>query len=182
MAILENLESIGKSITQKSKEAARKAKDITEVMSLKAQISTEKNVIQDLYIRIGKKYFDENKYEHNEEYAEFFDKVQSGLDKVALLEQEINSIGGVKKCISCGVKIASEASFCSSCGSKLEQEEVQKESLEFQVSVYEEEFLEELSVEEEIPADSTVTITEEVVKSEDGRVRASIVVEEKESE
>lgn len=177
MAILDNLENIGKSIAEKSKEAAKKAKDLTEVMSLKAQISTEKNMIQDLYTRIGKKYFDENKYGQHEEYAEFFDKIQTGLDKVALLEQEINSISGLKKCLSCGVKISSEASFCSSCGSKLEQEEAQMESLRLETGLHEEE-----ASEEDTSGGSTVSIREESVESETGKVNASIVVEEREAE
>lgn len=46
-------DEIGKTLADKSREAAKKAKDVAEILQLKAQISTEKSKTKELYASIG---------------------------------------------------------------------------------------------------------------------------------
>ena len=55
-------DALGKTISEKGKEAAQKAKVLTETMQLKGQISTEENNIQLAYREIGKLAYDSQKH------------------------------------------------------------------------------------------------------------------------
>jgi len=52
------LDELGKVISDKSKEAASKVKDITGVLQLKSKLSAEKEKVNKAYITLGKAYYD----------------------------------------------------------------------------------------------------------------------------
>ena len=49
-------DELGKVISDKSKEAANRVKDITGVLQLKSKLSAEKDKINKAYITLGKAY------------------------------------------------------------------------------------------------------------------------------
>ena len=51
-------DELGKVISDKSKEAANRVKDITGVLQLKSKLSAEKDKINKAYITLGKAYYD----------------------------------------------------------------------------------------------------------------------------
>lgn len=156
MAFFDNL---GKTITTKSKEAAKKAKDITESLQLKSQISTEKNSIQDVYTQIGRKFYEENQSTADDSYIEFFEKIRLSFEKIAQLEKDINAIDGVQVCDSCGTKISLNASFCTGCGKKIEP--TVKEEVVAQTDVAEDtEEVESTIVEVQVVAEEPETVEE----------------------
>ena len=62
-------DEIGKTLADKSREAAKKAKDVAEILQLKAQISTEKSKTKELYASIGVLYFKKHRDNENERYC-----------------------------------------------------------------------------------------------------------------
>ena len=46
-------EELGKTLSDKGKEAAKKAKDLTEALQLKSQLSAEKEKVNQAYITLG---------------------------------------------------------------------------------------------------------------------------------
>lgn len=113
------LDDIGKVISDKSKEAASKVKDITGVIQLKAKLSAEKEKMNKAYISLGKAYYDKHEASLEEEYSEEFRLIREGLIKAAELEEEIAELEGTRVCAECGAKVEKNALYCSKCGAPM---------------------------------------------------------------
>ena len=84
-------DEIGKTLADKSREAAKKAKDVAEILQLKAQISTEKSKTKELYASIGVLYFKKHRDDENDEYQMFFPEIEKTLAHIAELEERVKS-------------------------------------------------------------------------------------------
>ena len=112
-------EELGKTLSDKGKEAAKKAKDLTEALQLKSQLSAEKEKVNQAYITLGRAYYDSHDASAEETYAAEFEVIRAGLMKMAELEDEICELEGSRICAECGAKIEKGAMFCSRCGAKM---------------------------------------------------------------
>ena len=112
-------EELGKTLSDKGKEAAKKAKDLTEALQLKSQLSAEKEKVNQAYITLGRAYYDSHDASAEETYAAEFEVIRTGLMKMAELEDEICELEGSRICVECGAKIEKGAMFCSRCGAKM---------------------------------------------------------------
>ena len=110
---------LSKVISDKSKEAAGKVKDITGVLQLKSKLSAERDKVNKAYIVLGKAYYDRHGASAEEEFAEEFKTIAAGLVKMAELEDEIAELEGTRTCAECGAKVERHASFCSKCGAPM---------------------------------------------------------------
>ena len=113
-------DELGKVISDKSKEAANRVKDITGVLQLKSKLSAEKDKINKAYITLGKAYYDRHEGELEEKFADEFHTIQAGLVKIASLEDEIAELEGTRVCAECGAKVEKNAAFCSRCGAPMD--------------------------------------------------------------
>lgn len=137
-------DELGKVISDKSKEAANRVKDITGVLQLKSKLSAEKDKINKAYITLGKAYYDRHEGELEEEFADEFHIIQAGLVKIASLEDEIAELEGTRVCAECGAKVEKNAAFCSRCGAPMDSMAAAdahepEEPEEMQESIFEEE-------------------------------------------
>lgn len=114
-------DELGKVISDKSKEAAGKVKDLTEVLQLKSKLSAEKEKMNKAYITLGKAYYDKHDSAAEEEYVSEFDLIRTGLIRMAELEDEIAELEGNRVCAECGAKVEKEALYCSKCGAQMEE-------------------------------------------------------------
>lgn len=114
-------DELGKVISDKSKEAAEKVKDLTGVIQLKTRLSSEKEKVNKAYINLGKAYYDRHEASAEEEYAADFELIRVGLMKMAELEDEISELEGNRVCAECGAKVEKNAQFCSRCGAPMEE-------------------------------------------------------------
>lgn len=110
---------LSKVISDKSKEAAGKVKDITGVLQLKSKLSAEKDKVNKAYIVLGKAYYDRHEASAEEDFAEEFKTIRAGLIKMAELEDEIAELEGTRTCAECGAKVEKNAAFCSKCGAPM---------------------------------------------------------------
>ena len=85
-------DEIGKTLADKSREAAKKAKDVAEILQLKAQISTEKSKTKELYASIGVLYFKKHRDNENDEYQMFFPEIEKTLAHIAELEERVKKL------------------------------------------------------------------------------------------
>lgn len=113
-------DELGRVISDKSKEAAGKVKDLTGVIQLRTKLSAEKEKINKAYINLGKAYYDRHDATAEEEYASDFEQIRIGLVKMAELEDEISELEGNRVCAECGAKVEKEAQFCSKCGASMD--------------------------------------------------------------
>lgn len=137
-------DELGKVISDKSKEAANRVKDITGVLQLKSKLSAEKDKINKAYITLGKAYYDRHEGGLEEEFADEFHIIQAGLVKIASLEDEIAELEGTRVCAECGAKVEKNAAFCSRCGAPMDSMAAAdahepEEPEEMQESIFEEE-------------------------------------------
>ena len=112
-------EELGKVISDKSKEAAGKVKDITGVIQLKTRLSSEKEKVNKAYIALGKAYYDKHEASVEEALSAEFETIRTGLIKMAELEDEIAELEGTRVCAECGAKVERNAAFCSKCGASM---------------------------------------------------------------
>ena len=105
-------DELGKVISDKSKEAANRVKDITGVLQLKSKLSAEKDKINKAYITLGKAYYDRHEGELEGKFADEFHTIQAGLVKIASLEDEIAELEGTR--------VEQNAAFCSRCGAPMD--------------------------------------------------------------
>lgn len=121
-------DELGKAISGKSREAATKVRDLTEILQLKSKLSSEKEKVNKAYINLGKAYYDRHEASAEEEYPEDFEAIRVGLLKISELEEEIISLEGTRICAVCGAKVEKGAAFCGRCGAQmpLKQEEAEE--------------------------------------------------------
>ena len=112
-------EELGKVISDKSKEAAGKVKDLTGVIQLKTRLSSEKEKVNKAYIALGKAYYDKHEASAGEEMSAEFETIRAGLIKMAELEDEIAELEGTRVCAECGARVERNAAFCSKCGASM---------------------------------------------------------------
>ena len=119
-------DQLSEKVTNGANTVSESAKKMAEIVKLNRQIDKLKSEIETKYADIGKMV-----------KRELLDKLDS--DEIKIMAQEIDSmqaemaqmkkavydLKGVKTCPECGVKIASEDTFCPSCGLKQEEQVVE---------------------------------------------------------
>ena len=113
-------DSLVDTLTDTGKGVVKKAKDVTEVTKIAGQISVEENEIKQAYLAIGKKYYEEVQREVAERFIDEFKRIEESKAKISELKERQKELKGIYECPSCGTGVAVDASFCSSCGTKLE--------------------------------------------------------------
>lgn len=105
---------IGKRIAS----TGEKAKNMTEVSSLRKKIRQEEQRLQEIYAEIGKKYYEER--ENDLTNINFLcEDIDTRLSKIARVKKKINMLCGVKTCEKCGAEVDNKFSFCGVCGAAL---------------------------------------------------------------
>lgn len=115
-------EDFSETISMKSKEMADKAKNITDIASLKGQIVSYENTILRNYREIGRAYYNAHKEDITKEFPTEMDNIAEAERMITELKQKIADLKGTKKCSSCGSEIPNDSSFCSKCGQKVADE------------------------------------------------------------
>lgn len=113
-------DKLGETISAKSKDVAKKTKELAEVSSLNYQITSQEDVIRDTYLEIGRAYFEANRENLDAPYLELGDKILAAQAVIEEKKQKIREIKGIKLCTNCNAEIPLNAAFCANCGSKVE--------------------------------------------------------------
>jgi rRNA maturation endonuclease Nob1 len=111
-------DKLGETISSKSKDVAKKAKDFADVSKLNSQINSQEEVINAAYLQIGRDCYEQHKGDAGSPYAEQFRVINDALAQIEQLRREIQVIKGVRRCPACGAEMSNEAVFCPSCGAK----------------------------------------------------------------
>ena len=164
MAFWENLSG---TITAKSKEVADKAKNFTDIASLKGQIVAQENVILRQYKEIGRAYYAAHKDDAAAEFPEQMEAVKKAEDLIEEMKKRIAELCGTRHCPICENDVPDDSIYCPKCGTKMEEktEEVfydEEDASDVVVSEIVEEAVEAAEEVVEDVADFVVTeITEE---------------------
>ena len=108
---------IGKKITQTTQSAVKGTKDLAEIAKLNSQISDEQKLQNNLYLDIGKKYYELHHDSAEDEYfASLCNSITLSFEKVEELREKIQVVKNIKKCGGCGAEIPLTTAFCGICG------------------------------------------------------------------
>lgn len=113
-------DKLGDTISNKSKDIAKKAKEVADIATLKSQVSSQQDIVNRAYIVLGKAYYNENKNNPSSEYEDTFTALTKALEKIDQLKNDIQIIKGTDNCPNCNAQIPKDAVYCSECGIKLD--------------------------------------------------------------
>jgi len=114
-------ENFGETITAKSKEVADKAKNFTDIASLKGQIVAQENAILRQYKEIGREYYAAHKEDVQAEFPTQMEAIKKAEGIIEELQKKIEELSGTKKCDTCDSTVADDSVFCPKCGAKLKE-------------------------------------------------------------
>ncbi|WP_099468018.1 zinc ribbon domain-containing protein [Konateibacter massiliensis] len=146
-----DFDKLGETISAKSKDVAKKAKQVAEITSLNGKIGTQEDIIRRTYLEIGQKYYEQHKQDTSSEFGAECEVITEALDEIARIKSEIQLLKNCKVCPKCGAEVSYDAIFCSSCGSQFEivNEEDGTEEAANETAEEKPEFVEAEVVEEE---------------------------------
>ena len=115
-------ENFGETITAKSKEVADKAKNFTDIASMKGQIVAQESAILRYYKEIGKEYYAAHKDDETAECQAHFESIKKAEGIIAELQKKIAELSGTRHCSGCDSDVPEDSAFCPKCGVKLEDD------------------------------------------------------------
>ncbi|NLZ80581.1 MAG: zinc ribbon domain-containing protein [Clostridiales bacterium] len=118
---------LGDIISDNGKKVAKKAKDVSELTKLNGQLTTEENRKNAAFLAVGKRFFEESVGEVSTEYISDFSVINESLANIEEIKNQIKMIKKIYHCPNCGANMSINASFCSSCGSKVKHPDKPKE-------------------------------------------------------
>ena len=86
---------VGSTISSKSKDVAKKAKELAEVSSLNGQINTQEDIINRLCLEIGKNVYERRDVFPDNALAEKYTAVSNAYAEIERLKSAIISVKGV---------------------------------------------------------------------------------------
>lgn len=110
------LNKVGTSISDKSKSAVKKAREMTEISSLHSQISAQEDIVNRLCLEIGKKVYEKRESFPDSELEEKYTAVSNAYGEIERLKTDIILVKGAKRCPHCGIEVSLDFAFCPECG------------------------------------------------------------------
>lgn len=114
------MNKIGGTITTKSQDLTKKAKDMAELTRLNGLVNDATQRLEHAYASLGKQMFSFNPDCPSAEYEETYMLINSTLAEIDNYRNDIMKIKNVRVCPDCGAQVPANAQFCNGCGRKLE--------------------------------------------------------------
>ena len=116
MSLWDNITQKAAAVTDK---AVHQAKNFTEQVKLRNQISEAQSTITDCYTQIGKQYVAAHPEDFDEAYAPMMAAIAGANRQIASLQEQLRDLKEVALCPKCGAEVDREAAFCSACGAEM---------------------------------------------------------------
>lgn len=116
MSLWDNITQKAAAVTDK---AIHQAKNFTEQVKLRNQISEAQSTITDCYTQIGKQYAAAHPEDFDEAYAPMMAAIAGANRQIASLQEQLRDLKEVALCPKCGAEVDREAAFCSACGAEM---------------------------------------------------------------
>lgn len=118
-------EGLGKKLSKTYNVASEKAEKVTKQAKLKMNISEYQSKVDEVYLGIGKEFY-EKYLEHRDnevalEFIKEFKTIDNYKEKINLAEKEILELKELKICKKCGVQYENKFEYCPKCGTKYEE-------------------------------------------------------------
>lgn len=120
-------ENLGTTISSKSKDVAKKAKELAEVAGLNGQISSQEDRLNRVFMELGRSVYESCKSMPDNRWSELFRQADEASAEIEQLKEERNKIKGVRLCPQCSRETPNDALFCPGCGVKLPEDVFENE-------------------------------------------------------
>ena len=133
MTLINNITKIAKTVgdgaASMANTVAKKSGELVEISKLTLNLAALEESKGDLLKEIGQLVFDQ--YEAGSEFSEDL-KAQCGSvketnEKINTIKEKIMEIKNINKCQACGTDMKLDDVFCSKCGAKLPEVEINEE-------------------------------------------------------
>ena len=114
-------EQLGATLNNASNSVTQKTKNFTEVNNLNKAINANQSNIQNLYLEIGRLYYEAHKDEADAVYANQCAAIREAFANIANLQAQIREKKGIILCPNCGSEVANGVVSCPSCGMQVRQ-------------------------------------------------------------
>ena len=143
-SLKENLESLGKTISEKAEVVSKKTEEAVEIQKIKSQIRVmERNNARD-FEDIGKMIYDRFKKGNvvDTEFVELCEAIEDREESIEAYKKQVAAIKGLDVCPNCKEHLDPTVVFCPKCGAKVEDDAVDEDVFEVEDVV--EEVVEEI--------------------------------------
>ena len=116
MSLWDNITQKAAAVTDK---AVHQAKNFTEQVKLRNQISEAQSTITDCYTQIGKQYAAAHSEDFDEAYAPMMAAIAGANRQIASLQEQLRDLKEVALCPKCGAEVSKDAFYCGACGAEM---------------------------------------------------------------
>lgn len=116
-------------ITETSQTVVQKTRETTETMRLNNAVKAYEKELESQLLRIGTKFYAEQKDNCPSQYSELFEKATKIQNLIDENRAQIELLSNTAICNNCGKKVDGESKFCIYCGSKLDRKEEAEEAV-----------------------------------------------------
>lgn len=116
MSLWDNITQKAAAVTDK---AVHQAKNFTEQVKLRNQISEAQSTITDCYTQIGKQYAAAHPEDFDEAYAPMMAAIAGANRQIASLQEQLRDLKEVALCPKCGAEVSKDVSYCGACGAEM---------------------------------------------------------------
>ena len=109
-------ENLSKKLTDLGTDAASRAKNIGDRVSVTAKIEAAKRELTGVYAQLGHKLYQSQQDDIPAEYADLFEKIDAAEKKLETLQAQRQVLRQVRPCPDCGADVPNDAEFCAKCG------------------------------------------------------------------
>lgn len=117
------LDKLSETLVSAGKDVSQKAKDLSGSAKLTMDIKSKEDYVQKMYAEIGKQYYEAHKDDAEAVYEQMA-QITEALAVIADMKKELLNLKGAKTCPRCGEEVKAADAYCSSCGAKIEDDEI----------------------------------------------------------
>ncbi|MDL2217679.1 zinc ribbon domain-containing protein [Christensenellaceae bacterium OttesenSCG-928-M15] len=96
--------------------ASRKSGELVEAAKLNSEINRLQMDIEDLQFELGNAYYQENKDNPVDPYADYIAQIRQCEQEIGAYEEKLLALKGLLYCPACGEIVDGRDEFCSKCG------------------------------------------------------------------
>lgn len=93
-----------------------KSRQVVDLTKIGVKIDKEEKNIEQLYANLGRVFYQVNKEAPEVMYEDLFRTIAGANKQLAYLKQELDTVRGLKHCVSCNSELEVSDLFCSVCG------------------------------------------------------------------
>ncbi len=112
---------LGDKIQDVSKEATKKAKDLSGQVTVNSQMKEHENQLNQLYTTLGKAYYEGFQEEADSRFQEYTSQIKILLGNIEEDKLKLRELKGLQLCANCGAEVDKNATHCPQCGTQLRE-------------------------------------------------------------